>query len=75
MLPAKKNLQFIQLLRGVACILVALMHITITFSQTYQLAFLGNIFEFGGAGVDIFFVLSGFIITSATGIRLQKQQV
>lgn len=63
MLPAQKNLQVIQLLRGVACILVVLMHITITFSQTYHLPFLGNIFKFGGAGVDIFFVLSGFIIT------------
>ncbi len=63
MLPAQKNLQFIQLLRGIACILVALMHVTVTFSQTYHLPFLGNIFKFGGAGVDIFFVLSGFIIT------------
>ena len=63
MLPAQKNLQFIQLLRGIACILVALMHITVTFSQTYHLPFLWNIFKFGGGGVDIFFVLSGFIIT------------
>lgn len=73
MLPAKKNLQFIQLLRGVACILVALMHITITFSQTYQLAFLGNIFKFGGAGVDIFFVLSGFIITYSSRQYITKK--
>jgi len=59
----RKNLQLIQVLRGVACILVALMHITVTFSETYQLSFLGNVFKFGGCGVDIFFVLSGFIIT------------
>lgn len=61
--PLQKNLQFIQMLRGIACILVALMHITVTFSETYHLPFLGNIFKFGGSGVDIFFVLSGFIIT------------
>jgi len=61
--PNQKNLQLIQVLRGVACILVTLMHITVTFSDTYQLSFLGNIFKFGGSGVDIFFVLSGFVIT------------
>lgn len=51
------------MLRGIACMLVALMHITITFSETCHQPLLGNIFKFGGSGVDIFFVLSGFIIT------------
>ena len=63
MSPCQKNLQLIQVLRGIACILVALMHITLTFSETYHTSFLGDIFKFGGSGVDIFFVLSGFIIT------------
>ena len=63
MLPHQKNLQVIQMIRGLACILVVLMHITVTFSDTYTLSFLWNIFKFGGCGVDIFFVLSGFIIT------------
>ena len=59
----KENLRSIQLMRGIACILVALMHITRTFNETYGGHLLGNIFNFGGCGVDIFFVLSGFIIT------------
>jgi exopolysaccharide production protein ExoZ len=52
-----------QMLRGLACILVILLHVTGTFYETYHYYFLGNIFKFGGSGVDIFFVLSGFIIT------------
>lgn len=63
LLPVQKNLQFIQLLRGIACLLVLLLHITMTFSETYHTYFLWNFFKFGGCGVDIFFVLSGFIIT------------
>ena len=61
--PFKKNIQFIQTLRCIACLLVVFMHITGTYNETYHSSFLDNIFSFGGAGVDIFFVLSGFIIT------------
>ena len=60
------------MIRGIACILVALMHITVTFSETYHSPFLGNIFKFGGSGVDIFFVLSGFIITYANRQYITK---
>ena len=63
MFPPKKNLQIIQLLRSLACLLVVLMHIGETYLNTYHSLFLGGIFKFGGSGVDIFFVLSGFIIT------------
>ena len=63
MVPFKKNLQLIQVLRGIASLLVVLFHITGNFSETYHQHWLGNIFLFGNSGVDIFFVLSGFIIT------------
>ena len=72
MLQKKTNLQLIQLLRGIACLLVAFLHISETYLSTYHTFFLGNIFKFGGAGVDIFFVLSGFIITYSNSQFLTK---
>ncbi len=51
------------MLRGIASLLVVLLHCTINSSEALQHTFLGNFFSFGGSGVDIFFVLSGFIIT------------
>ena len=53
------------MLRGIASILVVLYHMTTNFSETFHQSFLFNIFNFGGSGVDIFFVLSGFIIAYA----------
>lgn len=62
--PAKGyTLQYLQVLRGIASLLVVLMHAGFTFKFVSGNTFLGDVFAFGGAGVDIFFVLSGFIIT------------
>ncbi|RYY59541.1 MAG: acyltransferase, partial [Chitinophagaceae bacterium] len=63
----QKTLQSIQLLRGVACMLVVLFHAGGLFARSGT-AFLGNFFAFGGSGVDIFFTLSGFII-AYTGLK------
>ncbi len=58
-----KNLQLIQLLRGIAALLVVFYHATSNAKEIFNKTFFFNFFLFGGAGVDIFFVLSGFIIT------------
>lgn len=58
----KKKLNLIQLFRGIAALLVVLAHGSLIFHENLQRAFLFDIFNFGGSGVDFFFVLSGFII-------------
>ena len=58
-----KNLQLIQVLRGIASLLVVLFHATANYSDIFHTKFLFDFFQFGSAGVDIFFVISGFIIT------------
>lgn len=81
----KKTLVLIQLLRGIASVLVVLLHVTVNYKENTGYTYLWNIFNFGGSGVDIFFVLSGFIITytnrqylakpSATGTFLKRRFV
>lgn len=64
--PGRDMLQTVQAARGVAAGLVVLCHAgTILGSPVYlnYVPFLG-IFRFGHAGVDFFFVLSGFIIST-----------
>jgi exopolysaccharide production protein ExoZ len=63
LLNQQKNLQLIQLLRGIASMLVVLLHLTVNYPDSADNKLLGGLFLFGGSGVDIFFVLSGFIIT------------
>ncbi|MBW4578144.1 MAG: glycosyltransferase [Tildeniella nuda ZEHNDER 1965/U140] len=58
----KPRLEGIQICRGIAALLVLLFHATQLSQEKLGQPFLGNLFAFGGAGVDFFFVLSGFII-------------
>ncbi|MDR6194798.1 acyltransferase [Siphonobacter sp. SORGH_AS_0500] len=67
----------IQMLRGLAAIVVTLYHISENISRTYQQTFLFDWFNIGYAGVDLFFVISGFIIahTSAKYINQPRELV
>ncbi len=64
-----KKLEGIQLARAIAAILVVLYHAgrMISLPQYVGHIPLGGVFNFGHAGVDFFFVLSGFIIMHVHG--------
>jgi exopolysaccharide production protein ExoZ len=57
-----QKLNLLQVFRGLAAVMVILAHCDLIFNQNFQKDFFGKIFNFGGSGVDFFFVLSGFII-------------
>ncbi|BAZ32372.1 acyltransferase 3 [Cylindrospermum sp. NIES-4074] len=59
---SRKKLNILQIFRGIAAILVLLVHGNALFKINLKQNFIFNIFTFGFAGVDFFFVLSGFII-------------
>lgn len=57
----------IQALRGVAALMVVLGHLNAYLNDVYTQKNLGDLLFFNGAvGVDIFFIISGFIIALAT---------
>jgi exopolysaccharide production protein ExoZ len=58
------NIESIQIMRGVAAILVVLFHISIKGGQYGNDALKG--FSIGGAGVDLFFIISGYIMCVST---------
>lgn len=58
------NLQSIQIMRGIASLLVLLEHISIKGGQYGNGALNG--FSVGGAGVDLFFIISGYIMCVST---------
>ncbi|MEH3565255.1 acyltransferase [Enterobacter kobei] len=59
----KNEIQSIAFLRGVACIFVALYHLK---SSAPGDSVFYNLFKFGAFGVDLFFMISGFVIVIAT---------
>lgn len=56
----------IQYMRGIAAILVVFFHFRFMLNNRYEIKNLGDIFAFGGFGVDLFFMISGFIICYST---------
>ncbi len=61
------NIQSIQIMRGIASILVVLLHISIKGAQYGNGALKG--FSIGGSGVDLFFLISGYIMCVSTVSR------
>jgi len=49
----------IQILRGLAALLVVIYHSSIKYDQSYG----GHVFHFGNIGVDIFFIISGYVMS------------
>jgi exopolysaccharide production protein ExoZ len=66
-LRRREQLVGVQTARGVAAVMVVLYHATRGLSLPQYLGYIpfGNILGFGHAGVDFFFVLSGFIVMHA----------
>lgn len=57
----------IQYLRGLAALLVVFFHFRYYLNDVYQIDHLGDLlFQNGAFGVDLFFIISGFIICYAT---------
>lgn len=52
----------IEVARGIAAVFVILLHVSHHIDQAYGTPLLLSAFRFGHAGVDLFFVISGFII-------------
>jgi exopolysaccharide production protein ExoZ len=57
-----QKVESLQAYRGIAAILVVLYHVSDYMRARIGASFLGGLFNFGFVGVDLFFVLSGFII-------------
>jgi len=66
------KIQNIQALRGIAVLLVVLFHL-LSIEQKYGGAvyILPDFFQFGMFGVDLFFVISGFVMVSVTRGKFQ----
>lgn len=63
----------IQYLRGVAALMVVFFHLRKFLNGTYDINNIGNVlFSKGSIGVDIFFVISGFIISLSTQKNMSK---
>lgn len=57
-----KKLDSLQVLRAIAALLVVMYHSNVFSDLILKREYLMGIFRFGYSGVDLFFVLSGFII-------------
>jgi peptidoglycan/LPS O-acetylase OafA/YrhL len=70
---SRERFQSIQALRGIAAMLVVLVHLYVVEVKYYTTHFLRP-FRFGWIGVDIFFVISGIVISMVTENKFQSVQ-
>jgi peptidoglycan/LPS O-acetylase OafA/YrhL len=70
-IPARGHVPALDGLRGIAILLVMFHHCTVLSSQTQAATTLLNLAGIGAHGVDLFFVLSGYLIT---GILLDTRE-
>lgn len=69
----RETVKSIQYLRGVAALMVVFFHFRYYLNDTYAQKDLGDILFINGAfGVDLFFIISGFIICYATERKEQR---
>jgi exopolysaccharide production protein ExoZ len=61
----------VQILRAVAALMVVVFHVAQSWAEDLGLAS-ANVFSMGADGVDIFFVISGFIMCYTTGEPAQR---
>ena len=69
-----QKLELLESLRGVAALLIVAFHATDLFRLKFNQPFLHAFFEFGDAGVDFFFVLSGFFLALSSFKYIGQRQ-
>ena len=62
----KNKMLSIQYMRGIAALLVVCFHYRSMLNHQYTQQDIGNIFRYGNFGVDLFFMISGYIISLST---------
>jgi exopolysaccharide production protein ExoZ len=68
-----KKLNLLQVYRGIAAILVVMVHLTIKSGENLNQVPFFNLFGAGWSGVDYFFALSGFIMVYVHGSAIGKK--
>ncbi len=66
MAAAQAKLEWVQCLRGIAAVMVVLTHARVALLDTPAGPFVNDLFFPGASGVDLFFVISGFIMVYTT---------